>query len=137
MKVLQILSGKKIELIFKRYKVVVAYAFGSRIENYANKNSDLDIAVLLPRGMNAQNRFKVRLSLIKELTKATQIECDVVVLNDVPSILMRFNVTSYGKPIYISDQVARLEYESRVMSEYFEFRPFLDQLNKIYVQENS
>jgi predicted nucleotidyltransferase len=121
----------------KSVGVELAYLFGSTVNGDARVDSDVDLAILLPRSSRASGRFKVRLSLIASLSKLYSKEFDVVVLNDTPSLLFKFITVSQGRLAYRQDEVTQALYESQVLAEYADFRPFIDQYNAAYVAKNS
>lgn len=126
---------KNITSVLRRHsEVSAAYIFGSVLNGYRRKESDVDIAVLLPERMSKSRRFNLRLHLIAELSRAIKTDAvDVVVLNDVDSILLRDSVLREGVLIYEASEVDRVDFETRMMSLSFDFRPFLDFYNAAYV----
>ena len=72
--------------------VLSAYIFGSHATGRPHRESDLDVAVLLDRGVypTARARFDARLRLTGDLGRAAGCPpIDLVVLNDVPPTLAR------------------------------------------------
>jgi predicted nucleotidyltransferase len=72
--------------------LVAAFAFGSRAEGRAHRESDLDVGVLLSRGRfpSERDRFARRLEIAAHLASALPVpEVDVVVLNDAPATFAR------------------------------------------------
>jgi predicted nucleotidyltransferase len=72
--------------------LLAAFAFGSRAEGRAHRESDLDIAVLLDRERfpQARDRFARRLEIGSGLSRALGLaEIDLVVLNDAPPTFAR------------------------------------------------
>lgn len=68
--------------------VLAAYLFGSSARSNATPLSDVDIAVLVPRGMTAEAAFDLRLALIDALQGLLHREAiDVVMLNEAPLAL--------------------------------------------------
>ena len=94
----------------------LAYIFGSTARGDRIKSSDIDLAVLLPRKLNSQARFKKRLELIADLTDRYRKEFDVVVLNDIESPIFNFSVISSRGLIYCPDESVALNFESRVLA---------------------
>jgi uncharacterized protein len=76
--------------------VVSAYLFGSVAADRAHWESDIDLAVLLDRGVypDAASRFDARLRLIGRCQSAVQRDVDLVVLNDAPPTLARHIMTT-------------------------------------------
>ena len=115
------------------YPVELAYLFGSQLDGTVSANSDVDIAVLLARDLAARDRFDLRLELIRKLSVLLRRDADVVILNDVPSLYFRYRIISQGRLLFSVSPAAHAQYESKVMSEYFDFRPFIEQYNAAYL----
>lgn len=106
--------------IFKQYPVRFAYLFGSQAKKETTPLSDVDIAVFLDEDLTDKQQFDVRLELIGKLSKIYQVKkIDVVVLNNC-SLLLSFNVVVAGELLYCIDEKRRIEFESKIMSLYFD-----------------
>lgn len=120
-----------------QHQVEAAYLFGSYAAGTADKESDVDIAVLLAAELDAEARFARRLDLIAALERSLNRRADVLILNEIPSIALKFDIVAHGMLLFAQDDFRRAEYESRIMSEYFDFKPTIDQYNEAYVAANS
>lgn len=120
--------------ILKKNKVVLAYIFGSRVDGTAGRDSDLDIAVLFDRKLAKNQRFNLRLLLMSRLEKFFGLKIDLVVLNDVNSVFLKYIISSEGRLIFSSSEDEYLDFECMAMNEYFDFKDFLDLQNKNYVK---
>lgn len=127
-------NNKKLNQIFGRNQVSLAYIFGSFATGRTIKNSDVDVAVMLNKKLNKMDRFEIRLKLIQNLKKFFGREVEVVVLNDTTSLFFKYIIIHEGKLIYQKNEGERLDYECRLMGEYFDFQPFLNLYNKNYVK---
>lgn len=126
---------KKTKPIFKKYEVVFAYLFGSQATGTNTKSSDYDIAVMLPDKFNSNKRFKIRLKLMTELSCVLKTEnIDVIILNDIRDIIFKFTIVKEGKTIYEKNHVKRVMFEFNVMTNYYDFSPFIDEYNKAYLK---
>lgn len=128
---------KNIVSILNRNGVELGFVFGSVLTEYFNKDSDIDIGVLFPKSFSIKKRFQLRVELINQLSKILKRQVDLVVLNDVTSLLLKFVVISEGRLIYSSSEDANINYQFAVMTEYHDFKPFLDMYNQHYVQKNT
>jgi len=105
---------------FKKYPVKFAYLFGSHAKGRATNLSDIDIAVYLDEDLSGDERFKLQLKLIGDITTAFRTDkIDLIILNDSP-LLLSFNAISDSGIIYSIDEHKRVEFETRIMSLYFD-----------------
>ena len=123
--------------LFKKNGILFAYLFGSQISGYSDKNSDVDIAVMLPFEIKKEDRFDLRLKLMGEISKILKKETDVVILNDTRSLFFKYIIMKEGKIIYQENEVIVADFESKTLGMYFDFRPFLENYNKAYVKRNT
>lgn len=122
--------------IFRKEGVLLAYIFGSSAIGNATRESDMDIAVLLPENLNKSDRFNIRLRLIDKLSSIFKKNIDMVVLNDTASLFFKYVIITEGQIIYEKFEGSRGQFESGIMGRYFDFQPFLNLYNKHYVQNN-
>ena len=111
--------------------VLLAYLFGSYARRQAGPLSDLDIAVLLAGRSNDDRCFDTRLTIIGDLMALFHFnEVDVVVLNQAPATL-RYRVVRDGIILYSRDEDERAEFTARTVSEYLDFKPFLERHERV------
>lgn len=132
---MEILENKLTDLqkIFKANKVQFAYVFGSAASKKTVNSSDIDIAVFLNE-TNKTKRFDIRLKLISELEKNIDKKIDLVILNDIESLFFKYVIISEGKKIFEIDQANRVEEETKIIGEYFDFKPFLEEFHKSFIK---
>ena len=126
----------EIKEIFRQNSVILAYVFGSQANNTSNKESDLDIAILLPPELTKMKRFNIRIKVAEKLSRIFKMPIDLVVFNDLKSLFFKFIIIKEGKLIYSKTQSDQLDFECKLMGEYFDFKPFLELQNKHYVQRS-
>ncbi len=103
---------------FKKNKdIEFALLFGSHAKGHANKMSDVDIAVCLSPRVAASKFFDLRLSLAAELP--IKGKKDVVILNESPPLLA-YEVASHGKPIFIRNKKALIDFKASAFSRFFD-----------------
>src|SRR3989344_3266186 len=119
-----ITKNKDLMAVFKRNKVSFAYLFGSQANGAFGKDSDVDIAVMLPFEMKKEERFDLRLKFMGEISKILKKKVDVVVLNDVSSLYFKYIIIKEGKIIYKEIDLSPAEFESKTLGIYFDFRSF-------------
>ena len=125
---------KELDKIFKATGVKFAYVFGSATNSKIKNPTDIDIAVFLKES-NKNKRFNVRLKLISELEKIISKPIDLVVINDVSSIFLKYIIISEGKKIFEDNPDERIETECRIHSEYIDFKPFLDEYHNNFLNK--
>jgi predicted nucleotidyltransferase len=107
--------------------VVAAWLFGSHAEGRAHRDSDIDVGVLLSRGVfpDGRDRFEARLRLYSQLQSAVgRAALDVVVLNDVPPGLAARVVTT-GRRVYCADHEAEHAFRRDSQLRAADLLPFL------------
>ncbi len=120
------------DLIGHTRGVVSAYLFGSVAEGRAHRESDVDVGLLLDRGVHpsAAARFEIRLRLLTDLGVALRRDADVVILNDAPPQLARRIMTT-GVPIVRTDAAADHAFRRAVLSRAADLEPFLRRMRRI------
>lgn len=135
MKLNQTALGKA-KSVLKQKGAALAYLFGSFADGSAVRESDIDIAVLLPRGLAKNKRMDLRIELIGTLSRALKRKTEVVVCNDIASLLFKYAIIKEGRLIYRASEEEQTDFESKLMSLYFDFQPFLNFYNRQYVKNN-
>ena len=128
-----ILHEFKVKRLFSRYGVRFAYLFGSRATGKGKiAASDYDFAVYFGAGTGG-SRFKKRLKLMAELQELfAPVPIDLVVLDDIRSVVLRYEVIANGRLIFVKDTNARIDFEFRSMHDYYDFSPYLRAYNMAY-----
>jgi len=118
---------KEIRTVFPRVQGI--YLFGSQVNGQQNKESDLDIAVLMPIPMDNLQRWKISQQLAASLKK----EVDLVDLQSA-STVMQFQVVRNGKRLFTADFSYCERFEDKVFQLYLtlndERKPILDEIKK-------
>ncbi len=107
--------------------VVSAYLFGSRAEGRAHRESDLDLAILLPRDRPAggRERFELRVALTSALiAELHENSLDLILLEEAPPQLARRIVTE-GRRVFCSDPAADRAFVRDVQLRAADLEPFL------------
>ena len=100
-----------------REDVLFSYLFGSYARESQGPFSDVDIAVCLSDGEDADKR----LDILGDLNKILKTdELDLVILNDA-SLPLRMNILKSGRLLSDNAPYARHSYESITTRSYFDF----------------
>lgn len=121
--------GELLEGIGTEHKISAAYLYGSYATGKADRESDLDIAVLASPGLSNGERYALRLAISARLRRALgerAPELDLTILQDIP-ILLQYNVIRRGIRIYEGNREERIEYELGVEREYDDECPMLNE----------
>jgi len=117
-------------------EVVSAYVFGSYAENRAHRESDLDVGLLMDRGLRRGSRDRFEAST--RLSAAVQAELgfariDVVCLNDAPPVFAR-RVVLDGRRVYCRDAEADHAFVRTVMLRAADLEPFLRRTRELKME---
>ena len=116
---------KLIETLNSKSYIVFVYLFGSRVKNYCNERSDWDLAVFFlepPENFGIWTAFELE----AELSRAVESTVQVIVLNKrLPSPVFGFQIISEGVVLIERDENLRLEFENRILRQYYDWQYFL------------
>ncbi|HBA89853.1 MAG TPA: hypothetical protein DCZ75_18235 [Geobacter sp.] len=103
-------------------RISVVYLFGSSANGDAGPNSDIDLAVLLPKSEPVAD-FDFRLEFYADCSRALKRnDIDVVILNGTRNLFLLESVVSRGIVLFDDDRELREEYEVQVMHDFIDFR---------------
>jgi predicted nucleotidyltransferase len=120
----------RLAAIFQGRKVAFAYLFGSQAKGEVGPLSDIDIAVGFDESVASDQRFDLRLEVLGELTDLFKSDdIDLVVLNDAPPLLAH-RVLKEGLLLFSADEKARLEFETRAVLKYLDWKPYLEKYTR-------
>ena len=125
-----ILSKKQLEQlgdIAKKYRIADVYIFGSRIEGFARKDSDLDIGVRfidgLPNGGAVGKIYGNLASEIQSLFRGYSID---LVLIDEAKLHFQYKVIAKGKLIFSADYENSCNFAESIANRYRDYKYFID-----------
>jgi predicted nucleotidyltransferase len=113
-----------IEILKKRSDVAFAYLFGSKAKGYTNRNSDWDIAVFFSRLSRKPNHWP-EFELEAELSRGVSDTVQVVLLNNELPPIFGFEILKHGILLLDRDENLRMEFENRVLRQYYDWQYFL------------
>jgi predicted nucleotidyltransferase len=95
--------------------------------------SDIDIAILFDEKISSAEAEDMENEIYAKLTEVLGTdEVDLIVLNKAP-ISVRFGVLKDKEFIYFSDKRKVVDFQCDVISEYLDFKPIRDEMNKEFL----
>ena len=94
--------------------------FGSQVTQNINKNSDIDIAVYLldKKDRKYHSEWGEAVALTTDLMGVLKSDkIDLVVLNEIESEVLKYNIFVYGKLIYYLDLNFQTERETHLLMQ--------------------
>jgi len=117
------------EVLKGHEEILVAYLYGSTVKGYEGKRSDIDVGLLLKEDFEAEALYPARIAReIKEKCGLNQ-EIDVRILNKRPHRFLH-QVIRGGEIILSKDERERVRFETSVIDEYIDFKPFYEQYDE-------
>ena len=111
----------KLNKIFKKNQVVLAYLFGSEARGESHKESDVDIGVLFDKKVNPKDYLKLEGKLIAFFSEIySRKEINIVNLN-IASPLLKQAAILEGKPLYIRSETDRILFQIKTLREYEDY----------------
>lgn len=108
--------------IFQKYRIRLAYLFGSRAKGLSADTSDFDVAVLF-KGKNSGLSPRQEITFLSlELDQFFPAKLDIVSLNDAP-LLLKYEAVANGKILYCEKESERINFEVSVIKEYIDEQP--------------
>ncbi len=127
-------SEEKIQKLFKKNAVILAYLFGSHAQMAATQSSDVDIALLFKNSLTKRERFDKKCFLSHELSKIYKTTVDLVILNDTTSSFFKYVIIKEGRMLFEKSDDIRILFEEETLSSYFDFETFHTLYNNVYVK---
>ena len=119
--------------ILNNQPVLLCYLYGSFAREDIHSFSDIDIGIYVKK-MNSETMLDIELSLALEFDGIVGHGCNVDVrsINYMP-LVMKGNIVTEGILLYSQNDPFRIEFETSVRREYFDFRPFIIQYQNTYL----
>ncbi len=113
------MSTSAVDRVLAEAGVRFAYLFGSRATRRHRPTSDADIAIMPAQPLD----LLAEAGLVDRLAQALEVPAvDLVDLRRAP-LVVRGRVLQEGRLLYSTDEPARVAFEVRTRSEYFDFLP--------------
>ena len=125
----------RLEQLSPRFpQVVAAYLFGSHYGGRPTPLSDIDIGVLLVKGLPDMDSFHLEMTLQGELEKIFKTgKIDLVVLNKAP-LPIQYHATS-GKLLFCNDDDKRTDFEEYASKYYIDCLPIYREYRKEFFKK--
>jgi hypothetical protein len=116
-----------VDQLARQPEVMLVYLYGSYAADRAWAESDLDIGVLFDEGANPSEVFRQALRDAAALeSKTGGVPVDLRVLNHAP-VEFAMQVVKHNRCLYARQEQERVQFETRVIREYLDFKPVLDE----------
>jgi len=115
-------------------EIQIAYLYGSYAIELQNKFSDIDIGIVLEKDFKESPLYFARLSSKIEEIYSYKIDVDLRVINN-SSPRFLFQVIKNAITLYVKDINFKDEYELKVINQYLDIKPMLDEFDRISIKE--
>lgn len=112
-----LLANSQVLETLKKYPVVGAYFYGSKLTGKSNALSDLDLGVLLADEVSPKKYFRLRLEIQDALGKILKEEVDLAILNEASPLLAQ-NVITKGKLIFCPNKSKTMNFACQTLKKY-------------------
>ena len=99
--------------------VQFALLYGSVLTKYFKSESDIDLAIFVGKPFGLQARIDLQAYLSERV--GNKHEVDLLVL-DTADPIIAMQVIANGKPIYVADGAAFLNFKVKMISHYLDFK---------------
>ena len=116
--------------------VMLAYVYGSVVDDQMTPSSDVDIALVLEPGsrLSAYERTRLEFDIAAEIERRCCIqEADVRSMDNAP-LTVQGKVLTEGILLYSRDEEFRVEYEVRMRKLYFDFLPVAEMMREAFFE---
>ncbi|MDI6731634.1 MAG: nucleotidyltransferase domain-containing protein [Candidatus Margulisbacteria bacterium] len=122
----------QIKDILQKHPVEIAYLYGSFAEGTPRPWSDIDVALIVDDSNTRQSNLDLEMTISKEIDAVGIVEkheSDVRIINQAP-LNYKIQIVQNGKLIYSKNERRRVEFETTVRDEYFDFLPKREEFRK-------
>jgi len=119
-------NEKKLNVVFKKNNVVLAYIYGSVAKKKEGPLSDIDVAVLFSEKIEEDDYFDLRIKVSREIDKILKTDkTEAVCLNQI-SPLLKYEVVYGGIAIYSLNAEMKRNFEFTALQQYEDFKYHLN-----------
>ncbi len=122
--------NKEIVSKLEELNIGIVYLFGSFILGIEREDSDIDIGIVFLDNRMLEKSLEVYTTLYEIFSQVFPTkELDIVFLDKAP-LTLRFEVVNSGKILYTISEEFCLNYKERVVKEYIDFKPLLEEQDR-------
>jgi len=111
------------DILERDKRIAYALIFGSRATGRARPDSDLDVAIGVPRGVRLTALELGR--MVSDLEAAVSLQVDVVIVGEA-TIPVRFHVFRDGQPVFVRDRDEMVRQKAQAIIDWLDFQPTHD-----------
>ena len=116
-------------------RVIAIYAYGSQVRGGVHADSDLDLALLMPRREVIQP--DVMIQLAGDLEAMAGLPVEVSVLDPELQLVHCKEVVAHGVPMYVADADSLMVFEMQTLSSYARFCEDRRPVAEAYCEEHA
>lgn len=122
---------QKVEEVAGQYHLADVFVFGSQIDGFARKDSDLDIGVRFENGLpKVEQRGKIYGELFADLSVCFPGQkLDLVFIDEAP-LHFQYKIFTQGKMIFSCNQEKSLDFQEYTFNLYRDQKYFIDEFFK-------
>jgi len=126
----------QLKKVFKKYPILGAYVYGSKVSGKTSALSDLDIGILLKKSVSPKRYFDLQLKIQNNLGEIFRNETiDLVILNEASPLLAQ-NVVSKGKLVFSDNKSKLVDFACQTLKK-FDDTFFLRQTFYYYLKQRA
>ena len=108
----------------KEFKIGIVYLYGSVVNGYESRFSDLDMGIVFTDPEILKNSLEIYNQLYSIFCEAIKVEREIdLVFLQQTSLSLQYSVICEGRVIYEISPASRADYEEKVLDEYLDFEP--------------
>jgi predicted nucleotidyltransferase len=125
--------------VFPGHRILVVYAYGSRVQGRPRPDSDLDLGYyLFPDTPTKRKGLPVReeMSMAADLSDQLGLNVDLRNLGDAP-LELRGRVLEEGMRIYSEDDILRVSLERSTLSFYHDYKDVFRNMHEVRLRNKA
>lgn len=122
---------QKIKEVAIQYNLADVFIFGSQVDGFARKDSDLDVGVRFQNGLpKVEQRGKIYGEIFADLNSCfSEQKLDLVFIDEAP-LHFKYKIFTQGKIIFSQNQEKSLDFQEYIFNLYRDQKYFIDEFFK-------